>query len=91
MDHGERGAARLAWRLVDNVPPTPDPESKLEWDGSKAWTYSLGAFGTMQSLNGSAPWVVRIRGRPAGVYRSLDAARRALERAAREAGHEIEP
>jgi hypothetical protein len=88
--HGEGRAIRLAWRAIDGDDADGDPGSQLAWETTGAWTYALGTFATLQSLNGMAPWCVRIRGRTFGTYRSLDAARRLVEGAALAAGYALE-
>ena len=65
------------------------PDGRLEWATIGAWRYALGDFGIIQGFGGISPWVVRIRGRLAGMFRTLGDARSALEAAAREAGYRI--
>ena len=66
-----------------------DDEMPLEWTTIGAWHYALGRFGTIKGFSGPAPWVVRIGRHIFGLYQSLDAARRDLERAAFIAGRHI--
>ena len=65
----------------------------LAWSRIGPWAYALGDFGTIRGLCGMPPWLARVRGRIVGDYRNLDAARAALERAARAAhyGIDVEP
>jgi hypothetical protein len=63
----------------------------LAWRTIGPWTYALGAFGTIRSLGGLAPWIVFVRQQRVGAYGSLVAARIALETAAVAAGHDVRP
>ena len=69
--------------------PVYEPET-LRWHTAGAWRYALGDFGCISGFGGLSPWAMRIRGRSAGLYRTLDAARRALERAALDEGFLID-
>jgi hypothetical protein len=86
MDHGINRSARLA-PMIDDSETTP--RGRLVWKTIGAWRYTLGSFGTIQGFSGLAPWSVRIGGRPAGLYSTLEEARRAVETAARSAGYKV--
>jgi hypothetical protein len=88
VKHREGRTVRLAWPADEDCAQPID--RALDWTTAGPWTYALGSFAAMQSLNGCAPWIVRIRGQLAGVYHSLDAAKRVIERAARAAGYEVD-
>jgi hypothetical protein len=83
MQHGGSRSFRLS-----PLPAEPFERPKLRWTTTGAFTYSLGPVGTM-SLNRDKAWSVRMGGLTIE-FRSLDAARKVIERAARSEGYEIE-
>ncbi len=69
--------------------PVYEPQL-LRWHTTGAWRYALGDFGCITGFGGLSPWAIRIRGRNAGLFRTLEAARGALERAALDEGFLID-
>jgi hypothetical protein len=69
----------------DGDQPTP-----LRWMTTGPWQWALGDFGTVRGCDG-LPWIVDIPGRPQKLFRTLAAARRALENAATADAQEIVP
>jgi len=86
MVHGGSRSFRFDGRDADPDDSFGEP---LEWATAGPWTYALGDFGSIRGLGMLSPWVVRVGGHPGGTYRTLDAARRALETAALAAGGQI--
>jgi hypothetical protein len=58
-----------------------DDPAELRWLEVRPWEWALGEYGTVRGFGGP-PWTVEIHGRPAERFRTLVAARRALEDAA---------
>ena len=64
--------------------------TQLRWRMTGPWQWALGDFGTVRGFDG-LPWIVEIVGRPQKMFRTLAAARRALENAALAEAHEVIP
>jgi hypothetical protein len=84
MVHGGSRSHRI-YPVLDES----EAQVSLEWSTIGAWRYALGDYGIIQGFGGVAPWTVRIGGRLAGMFRTLEAARQMLERCARDEGYEV--
>jgi hypothetical protein len=84
MMHG--GKASPNQREYDDY--EQDEPTQLQWRTLSPWEYALGDFATLRGLDEDS-WIADIGGRRAKRFRTLKAARRALEEAARTDGYEI--
>jgi hypothetical protein len=64
--------------------------TRLRWSAVGPWEYALGAYAFVRGIDGP-PWIVEIQGRAPQSFRTLPAARRAVEEAAMNDAFEVAP